>query len=119
MTSAELAPARVAMSEMRVSHSPRSLMTPTAAWSICVRRVLDSVRPWLMEPPDATRGLRGSDPHLRLNVQSNTPNEPAAKRKAPTDAEHLRRHRCRRGTQRPGGRSVSGPSGRTGDRPRG
>src|SRR6266705_1219788 len=44
MTRAALAPARSAMSEMRVSHSPRSLITRTAARRICLRRASESLR---------------------------------------------------------------------------
>src|SRR2546428_12490579 len=44
MTRAALAPARSAMSEMRVSHSPRSLITWTAPRRICLRRASESLR---------------------------------------------------------------------------
>src|SRR5438309_3037667 len=44
MTRAALAPARSAMSAIRVSQRPRSLMTRTAARRICLRRASESLR---------------------------------------------------------------------------
>src|SRR5437660_1003170 len=48
MTRAELVPARSAMSEMRVSQRPRSLITSTAAWRIWVCRASDKRRRFVM-----------------------------------------------------------------------
>src|SRR2546428_158276 len=84
MTRAELVPARSAMSEIRVSHNPRSRMTSTAAWRICVCRASDNLRRLVMSPPHVLDAggpvgpVRGhiscsaGPPHHKLNVQSNS-----------------------------------------------
>src|SRR5438876_4274002 len=71
MTRAELAPDRVAMSEFRVSHRPRSPFTATAASSMWARRSSESLlrgkllRPFFLEQTfrnDTTRRDEASGP---------------------------------------------------------